>query len=258
VRADSDSAGALVAGWILDLLAATPPGRPFVIACPAGRTPQSTYAALGRLARERRADLSRVVIMMVDEYLDGAGRELCDPTAHYSCRRYLDDQLLGVVNGNLPSAHQLRRDRVHFPDPLEPERYEQHIADHGGIDVILLASGATDGHVAFNPPGSDIASVTRVVDLADSTRRDNLATFPDFGGIEDVPSRGVTIGLATILGARRAIMMLLGRGKSSALERLLACRRFDPDWPASVVVEHHDAWIVADRVAAESTTSAEA
>ena len=81
-----------------------------------------------------------------------------------------------------------------MPDPADPEEYDKRIADVGGIDLFLLASGTSDGHVAFNPAGTPVGTRTRVVGLTEQTRRDNLTTFPTFGGLDEVPLYGVTVG----------------------------------------------------------------
>jgi glucosamine-6-phosphate deaminase len=231
----AEAAGVLVAERILDRYAGAGDRR-FHLGCPAGRTPKSTYAALGRLAREREVDLARLVIVMMDEYVvDGT---LVPRAAHFSCRRFVDEHVLRHV-GALD---------VTCPDPVDPGAY-----DEIDIDLFLLASGTSDGHVAFNPPGSPADSETRVVALAQSTRRDNLATFPEFGSIDDVPVHGVTVGLRTIARARESVLVLLGAGKSPALSRLLRCDGFDPTWPVSVIHECSDPWVVVDEAAASGS-----
>jgi glucosamine-6-phosphate deaminase len=75
-----------------------------------------------------------------------------------------------------------------------------------------------------------------VVELAEPTKRDNLATFPDFAGLEEVPRYGVTVGVATIRDqSRRAVMVAHGAGKAEAARRLIAAEAYDPSWPATVV-----------------------
>jgi glucosamine-6-phosphate deaminase len=123
------------------------------------------------------------------------------------------------------------------------------IAAAGGIEVFLLASGASDGHVAFLPPGSPAGGHTAVVPLAESTRRDNLATFPRFTSLDEVPARGVSVGLATIAGARSLRLVLHGAGKRDSAARLLALDGFDESWPASIVHAHPDAQIWIDEEA---------
>jgi glucosamine-6-phosphate deaminase len=252
VARDADGVGEWVADQILERLAATDPGRCFYLAGPAGRTPTTTYAALGRLAGARRIDLSRLVVVMMDEYVHPGpvGFELCDPAAHYSCVRYFTQHLLGTVNAHLPVGRALRAEQIRCPDPNDPEAIDRELAAVGGADVFLLASGATDGHVAFNPPGTPLDSATRVEALAESTRRDNLSTFPEFGSLDAVPTHGVTVGLASVTRAKHAMMLLIGAHKRPALHRLLASDDFDPEWPATVVYRCDAPVLIVDQAAA--------
>ena len=229
---DADAAGVLVADRILERYVATGDGR-FHLGCPAGRTPITTYAALGRLAADRGIDLGRLVIVMMDEYVVD-GRHV-DRTSHFSCRGFADRHIVRHV-GDV---------EVLTPDVTAPAAY-----DAVPIDLFLLASGASDGHVAFNGPGTALATRTRVVELAESTRRDSLRTFPDFADIDEVPRHGVTVGLGTIVSAKEAVLVLLGAGKAKALRRLHVCAGFDPAWPASVIHECARRWVVVDEAAA--------
>ena len=90
---------------------------------------------------------------------------------------------------------------------------------------------------------------TSVVALAETTRRDNLATFPEFASVDEVPTHGVSVGLATIAGARALRLVLHGPDKREAAARLLSLDAFDPSWPASIVHDHPDARIYVDREA---------
>ena len=204
---------------------------PFMLGCPGGRSLLTTYRALARQER----DLSRLVVVMMDEYL-GAPAD-----AHYSCR--------GFARGELAGPLGLHGDQVWLPDEADPASYDERIADAGGVDLFLLASGASDGHVAFVPPGSPRDRVTAVLALAESTRRDNLVTFPAFGSLEEVPTHGVSVGLGTIAAARAVRLVLHGEEKRFAAERLLALDSFEPAWPASIVHDHDDAEIWLDQAA---------
>jgi glucosamine-6-phosphate deaminase len=204
----------------------------FLLGCPGGRSLRSTYVALGRRTRS----FDRLVIVMMDEYV-GAPRD-----AHHSCTRFAFEEVAGPL-GVAP-------DRVWLPTADDPSAYDERIARAGGIDVFLLASGASDGHVAFLPPGSPLDGRTSVVEIAETTRRDNLATFPAFRSVDDVPTHGVSVGLGTISAARSLRLVLHGPAKRAAAKRLLALDRFDPSWPASVVHEHDDAIVYLDRDAA--------
>ena len=231
VFSDPDELGIALAREILTTYEES--GERFLLGCPCGRSLRSTYNALASV----RADLSRCTMAMMDEYVPTPPR-----TAHYSCHAFAEREIatpLGIPD-----------ERVWFPDPDDPSAFDERIDAAGGIDVFLLGSGASDGHVAFLPPGSPLDGRTSVVRLAESTRRDNLNTFPEFASLDDVPKHGVSIGLGTIARARRIRLVMHGAEKRSAASRVRALGKFDPCWPASVVWECNDAEIWLDRSAA--------
>lgn len=142
-------------------------------------------------------------------------------------------------------------DNLWFPDPVRPAAYDDRIEAAGGIDFFILATGKSDGHVAFNPPGAGIDSLTRVIDLPVKTRTDNMATFPSFASLDEVPRQGVSVGIATIVRCRRAVMLVIGHSKSYAASRLLEVDRYTPEWPSTIVYEcpDHDIYVTADALA---------
>lgn len=233
--------GVYVAQLILDgVAAARAAGRAYLLGCPTGRTPMPTYRAIGRKAAKEGLDLSHVVLAMMDDYVVpvGDGFRHCPADAHYSCRRAARVDIAGEINGGLPPSYRIALDNIWFPDPVEPQAYDGRLKDAGGVDFFITASGASDGHVAFNAPGSALGSVSRIVPLAETTRRDNLGTFPDFKGLHEVPTHGVSVGLGTIRCLSRQVALLIhGVGKRDAVRRLQACRGFDPAWPASFILE---------------------
>src|SRR5690606_32844684 len=118
-------------------------------------------------------------------------------------------------------------------------------------------SGASDGHVAFNPPGTPLDSRTRIVELAPSTRRDNLSTFPAFASLDEVPTHGVSVGLGTIARlSRRVVLVMHGSHKRHAATRLAQCSDFTPDWPASVIYRCSQPLVLLDRAAAQTLETA--
>ena len=139
-------AGRLSAEQVLALLEDAS-NRRVVVGCPAGRTPRSTYRALGELAASHRLDLSRLAIVMMDEFLVELNGKLryCDLAALYSCRRFAEIELRRVLNAGLSPDHQLPSSQIYFPDPDDPGRFEDLIAELGGINFFILASGASDG-----------------------------------------------------------------------------------------------------------------
>ena len=248
-----EALGDAVASSILDDIDRASDSRSrFLLGAPTGRTPRPILAALAKQLAARPRDLSRVTLVMMDEYLVPFGGKLAwaSRDSDFACHAYAWREYLPALNASLPRAAQLREESVWFPDPDDPAEYERRIADAGGIDFFLLASGATDGHVAFNQPGSPRDSRTRVVPLSEPTRRDNLATHPAFGSLENVPEFGVTVGIGTIASARTAAMVLWGAGKRETFRRLAAATRYDPQWPATVIHEVPDGRIIADEEAA--------
>lgn len=227
IFADADKLGGALAEEVVARYDATE--GPYLLGCPGGRSLRPTYRALAAHGRA----LARLVVVMMDEYV-GAPSE-----AHYSCTRFAHEEI----------ARPLGAAEVWLPDVEDPGAYDARIAEAGGVDLFLLASGASDGHVAFVPPGSPRDGRTSVITLATSTREDNLATFPGFGSLEEVPLQGVSVGLGTIGDARALRLVLQGAGKRAATARLLALDGFDPAWPASLVHDHPDAEIWVDKEA---------
>lgn len=243
--------------------AARAAGRPFLLGWPTGRTPRPILAAMaGRLAAAPQ-DLSHVVLVMMDEYLvprapgDGA-LTYASAQAPWSCHHFAEVEIAARLNAALPRAWQVDGRAAWFPDPDDPPAYERRIADAGGIDLFLLASGANDGHVAFNPPGSPRDSRTRIIPLPEPMRRDNLQTFPTFGTLDAVPHHGVSVGVATIAESRAAIMVAWGAGKRQTVARMRGATGYEPDWPATLIHLCAGGEIVCDAEAAGGEAAGEA
>ena len=126
--------------------------------------------------------------------------------------------------------------------------YDRRIADAGGVDLFTVAIGGGDGHVVFNPPGRLRESYTRIVEFADTTRRDNR-TFPEFDSLDAVSKHGVSVGLVTVAAARRLDLVVPGAGEQQAFARLMGARGFDPLWPATFVHDHAQIRVWADAAA---------
>lgn len=252
VHADAVALGAAVASDIVvAYLEAQAAGRRYLLGCPGGRTPRPIYRELARLGGVLDLDWSGLTIVMMDDYLvpDGDRLVSCPRDAHFSCRRFAEVEIVGLINAGRPVARRIAADELIMPDPQVPGGFDVEIERRGGIDFFIVASGASDGHVAFNPPGTEAESLTRVIELAETTRRDNLKTFPDFSGLEAVPGHGVTVGLRTIAAARRVCMVLHGADKGESLRRVFAAGAFDPAWPATVIHNCPSAVLHADRTA---------
>jgi glucosamine-6-phosphate deaminase len=240
VLPDADAVGEEVATIILDRLAATG-RRPFLLGCPSGRTAMPVYRALARHAA-RGVDLSRLVIVMMDDYVESGALRRVAPELSYSCLGFAERQIVAPIGQDI---------EIWVPDPADPERYDEVIDAAGGIDLFLLATGAGDGHIAFNQPGTPRHARTHVTALGEATRRDNMGTFSEFTRLDMVPTRGVTVGIDTIAAsAREVIMIVCGAHKHAAYQRIVAAEAYEPDWPSTVVVECKNPTLIADRAAA--------
>lgn len=225
----------------------------FHLGCPTGRTPRPIYGAMARMLSEKPQDISHLLLVMMDEYLvrTDQGFEYAGADNPWSCQHFARVEIADRLNESLPSKRQLQKESIWFPDPRKPEAYDRKIAEAGGIDFFILASGASDGHVAFNPPGSARDTLTRIIALSEETRRDNLQTFPIFGTLAQVPSHGISVGIDTIASAREAVMVVWGGAKRLTLERIRGAEHYESDWPATVIHETDAGEILCDAAASQ-------
>ncbi len=230
-----------VAHEIADLIATCrAAGHGAVLGLATGGTMRGVYAELVRLHRDEGLDLSDVSTFNLDEYL---GLSAGDPR---SCRSFMQTEFFDSVN--------LDPKRCLVPDPelarADPEGYcqgwEQAIQRAGGIDLQLLGLGR-NGHVAFNEPGSPRESRTRVVELDDITREDAVRAF---GTQDAVPRRAITMGVATILDARRLRVLAFGAHKAEIVRAVLTGEP-GPRLPGTWLTAHADLQVWLDRDAAE-------
>lgn len=249
IAATSAEVGELVAGRIADAVEATTGAR-FLLGCPTGRTPAPVFSPLARQFAARGLDPTRVSVVLMDEYLTGDLR-LVDPAQEYSCVGYAERCIAAPLRAACGGAPE-----IWHADPSDPAAYDARIAEAGGIDLFLLASGASDGHIAFNQPGAGRDSITRIIELGELTRQDNVSTWPSITSMEQVPTHGIGVGIATIVEqSRRAIMILTGDDKRQAFARVTQALGYEPDWPATAVQEIADHTIIADSAAAGHTTN---
>jgi glucosamine-6-phosphate deaminase len=213
-------------------------GRMAVLCLPTGRTPLGVYDELARLHREEGLDFSNVTTFNLDEFLDLA------PEHPQSFRRYMREKFFARV-GMDPKHTWIPSSDV-APSSVEAHcrDYERQIADAGGLDFALLGIGR-NGHIGFNEPGSPRASRTREVRLHEATRADAAKAF---GGLEHVPHRAITMGVATILGARRIRVLAFGADKREVV-RLTLESAPTSDVPATFLRGHADVRAFVDEAA---------
>lgn len=234
IESQPEDVGRRAARFIADLIRRKPD---CVLGLATGSTPLGTYRELIRLHREEGLDFSRVTTFNLDEYVGLA------PTHPQSYRHFMQVNLFDHVN--------LAPERTHVPDgrALDFEahcrQYEQRIRDVGGIDLQLLGVGS-DGHIAFNEPGSSLGSRTRLKTLMGETVRDNARFF----GSEDlVPRLAVTMGVGTILESRRCLLVAIGTGKAAAIRDTVE-GPVTAQVTASALQLHRDVIVVLDEDAA--------
>jgi glucosamine-6-phosphate deaminase len=210
-----------------------------IMAVPAGRTPRRMYALLRTLQDETPVDFSRLSVFSVDELCPPA------PAAGYFWQQ---------VGREFLAWAGIPEERCH-PFPLAHgdveemcRRYEKLIAECGGLDLVMLGLGP-NAHLASNEPGTPFESVTRPVPLLPETVayiRTDPANMELAGGA--VSSQAVTLGLATILGAREVVVLVSGVGKRAALARMLD-GPVTPEVPASILQTHPCCSVLTDREA---------
>jgi len=232
--------GAVAADAIEALVRSRPSA---VLGLATGSSPLPTYQELIRRHRDRSGpSYDGVRCFTLDEYVGL-------PPGHPETYRE-------TIFRELTDGLEIARDRVASPDPSDPEhagpRYEEAIAAAGGVDLQVLGIGA-DGHLAFNEPGSSLASATRMKTLTDQTRRDN-ARF--FGSVDEVPRHVLTQGLGTILRARHLVLHAGGEGKAAAIAAAVE-GPLTATCPASVLQLHAHATVLIDDAAASGLARAD-
>lgn len=201
-----------------------------------GSSAEPVYVALAESSDARDA-LSGTTAYALDEYVGLAGADV------NSYRSTLERQFVRPLG--LP-ATALRVPDGAAPDPsAEAERYELELAGRGGADLQLLGIGS-NGHIAFNEPGADLAGRTHVVDLTAQTRADNARFFADPA---QVPIRAITQGVGTIMSADELILLAFGPEKADALHAALA-GPVTSRVPASALQRHPSLTVLADADAA--------
>ena len=226
------------------ILERTRAGHSVVLGLPTGSTPIGVYRELIRMHREEGLDFSNVVTFNLDEYWP------MDPASIHSYNRWMRENFFDHVN--VPKAHiHIPNGTIHLEDaPAFCRGYEQAIQDAGGIDLQLLGIGRT-GHIGFNEPGSDVDSRTRIVHLDPVTRKDAASGFY---GEENVPDRALTMGVGTILEARRILIIALGEHKS-AIVRQSVEDEVAPRVVASFLQRHESAEFVLDNASSADLTA---
>jgi len=202
-----------------------------------GGTPVGMYQELIRMYKEEGLDFSRVTSFNLDEYVGLSG----DHSQSY--RRFMDDNFFNHIN--------IDKAKTHVPIgiaedvPASCQKYEGDIKTQGGVDLQLLGIGS-NGHIAFNEPGSPSDSRTREVGLREKTIKDNARFFENES---EVPRKAVTMGIATILEAKKIVLLATGSNKAEAVAKAIK-NPAATDIPASFLQNHPSCVFIVDKEAA--------
>ena len=208
-----------------------------VLGLATGSTPLGTYKELVRMHKKERLDFSNVRTFNLDEYFR------LDPSHPQSYHTFMFENLFNGIN--------LKPENISIPDGMAENvegfctEYERRIKLAGGLDLQLLGIGR-DGHVGFNEPGSSLGSRTRLKTLAEETVRDN-ARF--FGDKKEVPRLAITMGVGTIMEARKLVLLASGQGKANAVMKSIE-GPVTAQVTASALQLHPSVTVVTDQKAA--------
>lgn len=235
ITADVAEAGRLGADIVCELVRR----RPYpVLGLATGSSPLAIYDELARRVAAGELSLAHARAFMLDEYV---GLPADHPELY---RRVIDRDFVAKVD--IEPGHVDGPDVCAEDLPAACAAYERAIAEAGGIDVQLLGIGS-DGHIAFNEPGSSLTSRTRIKTLMAQTRADNARFFG--GDAQAVPRHCVTQGIGTIMEARHLVLVASGERKAEAIQQLVE-GPISTSWPATMLQMHPHLTVLLDGAAA--------
>ena len=227
----SRTAATIIAGVILS--------RPdCILGLATGSSPVGTYDQLAAMYEEGILDFSHVKSVNLDEYvgLDGSNDQ--------SYRYFMNKNLFSRVNIKIENTYV--PDGTNLDAAACCEAYNTLLKNIGTVDLQLLGIGP-NGHIGFNEPGTPFTEETHIVTLTEKTRQDNARFFE--GDINKVPTHAITMGIATIMKAKKILLVATGENKADAIKAMVEGEP-TPEWPASVLQNHQDVVVIVDEAAA--------
>lgn len=209
-----------------------------VLGLATGSTPVKTYKYLIKLYENGTVTFGKTITVNLDEYI-GLSR-----TNNNSYYYYMHDVLFNKIN--------IRDENIHIPDGTavnlneECRLYEETIKKNGGIDLQLLGIGE-NGHIGFNEPDLNFEAETHCINLDEKTIKANSRFFDE---IENTPRKAITMGIKTIMNARKIILLANGKEKAKTILRAIK-GKIDPKLPASILQLHPDVTFILDKEAAK-------
>ena len=210
-----------------------------VLGLATGSTPVPMYTEMAKAVKAKKVSYKDVKTWNLDEYVGLPG------THDQSYRYFMNKNLFEKIDIKISNTHVLNG---MAKDPVkECAKYEEQIKKAGGIDIQVLGIGS-DGHIAFNEPGTSLNSRTSVVYLTPSTIKDNARLF--FKGKEnEVPTQALSMGVGTICEAKKIILLAFGKNKADAVKGMVE-GGMSQFCTASALQAHNDAWIFCDEESA--------
>ena len=204
-----------------------------VLGLATGSSPLGIYKNIIEAVKNGEVSFKDITTFNLDEYLGLNGD-------HDQSYRYF-------MNHNLFNHIDINKENTHVPsgfvkDDSEAAEYDAMILAAGGIDIQLLGLGS-DGHIAFNEPNTPFDSLTHIAELTEQTISDNARFFER---IEDVPTKACTMGLKSIMNAKKIILIATGKSKKMAVEQLIS-GEINEAWPCTILRNHPDVVIYVDK-----------
>ncbi|EGG14743.1 glucosamine-6-phosphate isomerase [Cavenderia fasciculata] len=239
IKKDKNQAGEYIAKYLKDRIKGfvPTPTRPYlVLGLPTGSSPLPIYKLLVEYHKAGELSFKHVATFNMDEYLG------LDKKHPFSYHYFMHENLFNHIDIDHRNVHILNG--MASDATVECENYEKTIESYGGIDIFLGGMGV-DGHIAFNEPGSSLASRTRLKSL---TRETILVNSRFFDNVSQVPTQALTVGVGTILDAREVILIVTGHSKAMALYKTIE-EGVSHMWTASALQMHKRAMIICDEEA---------
>lgn len=208
-----------------------------VLGLATGSSPIGLYQRMIKDHQDTGRDYSKVTTFNLDEYV---GLDKHHQESYYS-----------FMHTNLFNGIEIPEENTHVPlgdtDDLDKAAKDYEAAmDNYHVDIQLLGIGA-NGHIGFNEPGTSFDSLTHVVELKEKTRKDNARFFDPLG--EEVPTHAITMGIATIMKAKKILLVANGENKAGAIKAMVE-GEVSEECPASILQKHDDVVVIVDKAAA--------
>lgn len=210
------------------------PQKPFVLGLPTGSSPIGTYQEIVELYKEGKVSFQNVVTFNMDEYI-GLPEEHPQSYHYFMWSKLFSHVDIAPENVNILNGNTNDVDR-------ECRQYEEKIKKYGGIDLFLGGIGS-DGHIAFNEPGSSLSSRTRIKTITYDTRLANSRFFDN--DVNKVPKTALTVGVGTIMDAREVLIIISGYSKARALQKCVE-EGVNHMWTNSMLQLHRHGIIACD------------